>query len=424
MPRGEDSDVKGQTATVTIIGAGIHGMHIAERLVNRAAVEPREITLVDPEPPLAVWDRRTRACGMAHLRSIASHGIGARLADVARADDVSYPPWNRPSTAVFRRHAEDVRAALADARVVADRAVCIVRDRSAAGSDGSADRWIVTTAAGTSVVSPIVVIAAGPPEPARPRFIDASAPCRGSIVHLYDEAPNAPTPPRERILVVGGGIAAVHRALRGVADGAMVALWHADHQSRRWFDSDPGFIGQRCGAAWRSIADDRDREEAVRRARRSGSIPPDLQRDLAAAERAGRVERARVALTGVACDGTRVVATSDRGTRRHFDRVILATGFSATVPAADLVAATAASNALPRTGAGFPIVDATCAWANGLYVTGGLADYVIGPPARNIIGAHLAGRRMEGPIVDLIATLRHSQRAEPAVNADRLSGHP
>ncbi|MDA3951944.1 MAG: hypothetical protein PF508_22235, partial [Spirochaeta sp.] len=47
-----------------------------------------------------------------------------------------------------------------------------------------------------------------------------------------------------------------------------------------------------------------------------------------------------------------------------------------------------------------PVVDADRAWkrehagAPQIFCTGGLAELELGPPARNIIGAHLAGRRI------------------------------
>lgn len=49
-----------------IVGAGIHGVHIA-RVLERGT---RRLALLDPhERPLARWDRLTAIVGMSHLRS-------------------------------------------------------------------------------------------------------------------------------------------------------------------------------------------------------------------------------------------------------------------------------------------------------------------------------------------------------------------
>ena len=48
---------------------------------------------------------------------------------------------------------------------------------------------------------------------------------------------------------------------------------------------------------------------------------------------------------------------------------------------------------LPAAPCGYPIVDRCLRWHPRLFVTGALAELEIGPVARNIIGARLAGDR-------------------------------
>ena len=72
---------------------------------------------------------------------------------------------------------------------------------------------------------------------------------------------------------------------------------------------------------------------------------------------------------------------------------MVATGFTPGPPARAVIAASA-RRGLRTDGAGYPLVDDALQWAPGLFVSGGLAEMVLGPPARNIIGAHLAGRRI------------------------------
>lgn len=77
---------------------------------------------------------------------------------------------------------------------------------------------------------------------------------------------------------------------------------------------------------------------------------------------------------------------------RTYDTVIAATGFENEVPAAALIASCSRNLGLPVDADGFPVIRADLSWGDALFVTGGLAEMILGPPARNIIGAHLAAR--------------------------------
>jgi hypothetical protein len=92
--------------------------------------------------------------------------------------------------------------------------------------------------------------------------------------------------------------------------------------------------------------------------------------------------------------GERRVIEGDRGSIAEYDRIILATGFAPGPPMADLIASVAAHANAPVAGDGYPIPAEDLSWLPKLYLTGALAELEIGPPARNIAGAHLAGRRI------------------------------
>jgi len=49
---------------------------------------------------------------------------------------------------------------------------------------------------------------------------------------------------------------------------------------------------------------------------------------------------------------------------------------------------------LPCAPCGFPRVDGRLHWRHGIHVTGPLAELVVGPVSRNIIGARLASERL------------------------------
>ena len=59
-----------------IIGGGIHGVHIAARLLGEANVAPERLCIVDPGARLLErWQSCTQRTGMTHLRSPAVHHL-------------------------------------------------------------------------------------------------------------------------------------------------------------------------------------------------------------------------------------------------------------------------------------------------------------------------------------------------------------
>lgn len=59
-----------------IIGGGIHGVHIAARLLGEAGVSPDRLRIVDPgDRLLARWRICTATTGMSHLRSPSVHHL-------------------------------------------------------------------------------------------------------------------------------------------------------------------------------------------------------------------------------------------------------------------------------------------------------------------------------------------------------------
>ena len=59
-----------------IIGGGIHGVHLAARIIGDGKVPPETIRIVDPADRLLDrWLTRTATTGMRHLRSPVVHHL-------------------------------------------------------------------------------------------------------------------------------------------------------------------------------------------------------------------------------------------------------------------------------------------------------------------------------------------------------------
>jgi len=76
------------------------------------------------------------------------------------------------------------------------------------------------------------------------------------------------------------------------------------------------------------------------------------------------------------------------------DGAILATGYQTAPPIPAWLADVVARVELPLAPCGYPVVDKSLCWGEGVYVTGALAELEIGATARNIIGARLATDRL------------------------------
>ena len=100
-----------------IIGGGIHGTHLAHRLLHQTSLTHDDIRILDPhEELLHEWWRCTRNCGMQYLRSPSVHHIDINpfaldqfaLLPENRRENNFIAPKDRPSLKLFRKHCRTV----------------------------------------------------------------------------------------------------------------------------------------------------------------------------------------------------------------------------------------------------------------------------------------------------------------------------
>jgi hypothetical protein len=463
-PRLDPTAVDDRPFDYVVVGGGVHGTHVAARLVA-AGVDPGDLLLVDERPALlASFREKAAACGMESLRSFATEHLGDDpfdLVSFARArgrDDellptVSHPP--RPTLPLFLDHAAAVvaRAGLRDR----------LRRARVTGLRPVGDGVVVETDAG-SVRARRCVLAIGHGDRfARPDWT-AGLPADRPVVHAFDPAfdPGDAAWRAGPTVVVGGGITAAQVAValadgpgeRPAADGdertparpddpvgpsgpsgdpgaatpvradggAPVQLCARHRLSAATIESEPRW------RYWRTVeerlhelpAGSQARLDAVRAGHRGATIPPYLFERVDLASRRGdlAVRVDEVAAASPTPNGTGVDLRFDSGRSVRDARVVLATGFEpvASNPVVDRVA-TALDLA---TGAGgLPVLDDhTLEWrrADGrsgsrIHVVGGLAATSIGPLAATIAGARGAAER-------LVETRRASTRRAARLATD------
>ncbi|MEO1480745.1 MAG: FAD/NAD(P)-binding protein [Myxococcota bacterium] len=347
-----------------IIGAGLHGAHLAIRLLERGIPSVR---VVDPAGFFETWRTRTSRLAMSHLRSPSVHNIGVRPMDLenfaGRRRGRFRGIYARPRLDLFNDHCDHLVKTYGLERL-------LIQDR-VTRLDLQSGRAKAQLESGSTVSAEKVVLALGSPEPARPDRLKHHP-------HVFDDDWQPPNP-RGSATVVGGGISAVQLALSLSESGIDVELVSRHRIREANFDSDPCWLGPTCMDSFSRVESMRSRRALIRKARNRGTVPPDIKRALSRAKQQKRV-RLR--------------------TSQHLDGltgpVLLATGFATGRPGGELVEDLVQRQGLPVAPCGFPILSPTLRWDDRLWVCGALAELELGPVARNIAGARRAADRIVG----------------------------
>ncbi len=381
-----------------IIGGGIHGVHIAARLIGEAGVAPDRLRIVDPaDRLLARWRTSTATTGMTHLRSPSDHHVDLNPQSLQRfafewksqQPELFARPYNRPALDLFNAHCDHVVEAFGLAELhIKDRAVSCVVD-----GDGVA----VRLSGEGELEAHNVVLAIGATE--QPEWPEWAPRSHERVHHIFESGfdgwpPLAP----ETVAVVGGGISAVQVALRLDNEGHQVHLISRHAIRQHQFDSDHGWLEPKLMTRFSRERDLDRRRAMIAEARHRGSVPPDIRRALRRAIDQKRLSwhQGEVKGLNVRGDGLRLRLSTDEVL--DVERMLLATGFVPERPGGSVVDGLIASASLPCAHCGYPIVDAALRWHPRIYVSGPLAELELGPASRNIAGARRAGDRLVGAV--------------------------
>lgn len=380
-----------------IIGGGLHGTHLALVLTRRAGVVPARLRILDPHDGLlAHWERCTAATGMTHLRSTLVHHLALDPHDLwhfARRHGAQpgqfRGPYRRPALGLFRDHCQ---------ALIAEHDLDRLHLRGwATGLTRTARGWCVESDQGALTARRVLLALSVGEQPRWPAWATALRAAGGSVRHLYGCEEPEVSPGAGATVVVGGGISAAQAAvaLAREAPGSVTLLMR--HAIRvEAFDSPAGWVGPKELRGFQAEPNMARRRALISGARRPGSMPEDVARNLNRAERWGllRVVRGEVRRTTVQPDGR--VSLELPGLTLQAGRVILATGFETRRPGGAWLNQAIGENELPLAPCGYPLVAPTLEWAPGLSVSGALAELELGPVARNIAGARHAGERLAG----------------------------
>ncbi|MDQ2050488.1 FAD/NAD(P)-binding protein [Natronolimnohabitans sp. A-GB9] len=408
------------TAAVTIVGGGVHGVHLAVRLLEADAVGLAQLRIVEPAGLLGGFRRKCRQCGMDELRSPFVHHVSNdpfSLRDFARERGrecelvESEVGADRPTLSLFFDHADWICDRYDLESAVVDAAATDVHDER--------DRVAVETTAGTiSTRWCLLTVGYGGSYtlPEWCRDLPPTAP----VTHVWDRTfdPEA-IDETASIGVVGGGITAAQLATSLARPGREVTLFARSpfrveslEASTDWMHFS-GVVDELHDLPPASRA----RQQAVVEARYDGTMPPYVFRRLRRAIDREAVELERSEITVATEAGGTVVVTCRDGTAMCLDALVCATGFGSPYDG-PLFRRLRSSSTLETGFQGAPVLDdETLRWVredgsrSRIAVSGAAARQVLGPFAHNVIGARRAGDL----IVDTVASEPVGSDREPVV---------
>jgi hypothetical protein len=379
-----------------IIGGGIHGTYLSNLLVTDFGLPISKVKVIDPyEDVCGRWKELTSRTGMQFLRSPIVHNVGNSPWDLLRFFKAnSNQQWartigatNRPSLAMFNAHVNSVcdNAELRQLRVKAE---ALAIHKIVGGLK-------VVTTAGNFETRRVILAISSNDKLELPAWAENIKPIAHHVFSPSFDINSIRA--GRRIAVVGAGITAAQVALRmAQISPGKVSLIVRKPLKVVEFDADPCWMGPKCLNVFAAEKNHAKRRELIKAARNKGTVTPEIHREMRHTELQNSL-KVIVREVGTAhktwCSKATLV-DAYANNLCHVSHVILATGFMRGRPGGDLVNQIVRDFDMPVADDGFPITSDTLLWKDNIYVTGALAELEVGPPARNILGARLAGERL------------------------------
>ncbi len=367
-----------------IVGSGIHGTVFA-RAIQRYLPKLRILSIDPFARPLGLWTHRTTMSGMLRLRSPASHNIDTSFRSLLRfAHNNNYGkehfelPYHRPSLELFQKHCEKILDELNIDRMEAR----LLNIRRGAHLVLHTDRGDVSTR--------YVLLALGHGDVNIPSWIEDEP-----EKHIF-HPDFTPPPPDHSPCIVGAGLSAIQFALSLIQKGERTVHIISHHPiCITQFDSNPCYIGPACRGLFLDLNDYQKRRTLIHAMRHTGTTTPDTAKRMYKAIQSNKLilHQDKVQACKKTPDG-KYSLVLDFSPDLVVDDVVIATGFCSTPPDPSLLNRCSESLDLKFSSCGYPIPDRWLQWCRDVFLSGSLAELEIGPPARNIIGAHLAMRRI------------------------------
>ena len=376
-----------------IIGGGIHGVHIAARLLGESKVKGNQLRIIDPgQSLLERWNTSTKTTGMTHLRSPSVHHLDLSpwsLMQYAKKyrkgqRKVFVPPYDRPNLLMFNEHCKGVidKFQLSNLHIQDRVEQCSITNGGV----------LIKLKQNKELLARHIVLAIGASEqPAWPSWAPQEHP---RVHHIFDPKFSEWSADEGSYIIVGGGISAAQVAIRLVNKGYHVDLVSRHSLRKHQFDSDSGWLGPKLMKKFSREKDFNQRRLLISQARHKGSVPPDVHRALRKAIHDQRLNWHKAEIDGMEFTDNSLQLKLENDIVIKSQYLLLATGFTTTRPGGEMINELIKSASLPCAYCGYPIVDSALRWHPRIHVSGPLAELELGPVSRNIAGARRAADRL------------------------------
>ena len=380
--------------SLVIIGGGIHGSMLFTQLPEKL----RKNTLVIDkyEYPLFRFIYQCKKVGVTYLRSPASHCINEQLnnlfihAQKHGFDDSHFlGRYYTPSLKLFLHHTQhllqkhNIKKHWMQSQVqnlIYKNSMWIVKVTDPLGKqhDISAKR---------------VLLALGMDAPAANKKFPVLEPQQHVLNRDFTDPPTS-----NSVAVIGGGMSGTQLALHlAKKKQRKIALISPMPRSITHFDSNPCFIGPKCLPQFLKTKSYTKRAELLKANRFPGTINKNVFNEYCMVTKHSPIQEITKRVVSIEKEQDAYTLEFSDNLRQTFQSVVLATGLSVpeSVPHRNLISNLIKDYNLPHAKNKFPTPLQDLEWGKCLYVTGALAELELGPASRNIIGAHLAYRRLK-----------------------------
>lgn len=383
---------------LAIVGAGPHALTLVAHLLQKCQKMRARVLVFDPSGRwLSQWDYQFAALEIPHLRSPAVHHpdpnpYALRSFAESRPTEL-YPPYDLPSTRLFRDFCSDAIARWQLANIVMSGKVTRIEPIFHLGSS----RFRLWLSDQRSILARRVVLANGGGIPQLPDWVNQIGKPypQERLCHSYQVDLRQLQLAGERVLIVGGGLTSGHLAVGAIARGAKVLLMARRQLQAKLFDADPGWLGPKYLKEFWAESDWEKRAQLIQQARNGGSLTPAMMTQLLRHSRRGQIrldENCQVVKAEWL--NNRWLVKCSNGEEHECDRLWLATGTITDITAQPLLLETLQSYLVPVVN-GLPVVDSYLRLPGcELFVLGGLSALQVGPVARNLSGARMASERI------------------------------
>ncbi|MBE9241936.1 SidA/IucD/PvdA family monooxygenase [Synechocystis salina] len=389
---------------LAIAGAGPQALTLVTHLLQKRKPLRGRFLVFDPSGDwLQRWQYQFAAAEIPHLRSPAVHhpdpNPHALRTFAEQRPRELFPPYDLPGTTLFWEFCQEVIERWQLRNLVYPAQITEIEPLQ----HQNRQRFRLWLADGQSILTRRVVLAIAGGKPQIPTWVDQISSSYPTHALMHSEKIDLRTMhlAGEKILIIGSGLTSGHLAIGAIKRGAKVLMMARRKFYEKLFDAEPGWLGPKYLKGFYAEPSWDKRWQLIQSARNGGSLTPAVLNHLRRLEKEGSLtfyENCEVSQAQwrenhwqVSCHYPGV---HDCVAHLGINRIWLCTGSTIDVRKWPLLKEIQ-TNYPTSIINGLPVLDSALRWPGcNLHIMGGAAALQLGPVARNLAGARMAGDRL------------------------------